>query len=59
MTAQQAAQVIATNARDLAYMEENIREGVMVEESRACADALHAQIVEARKVLAAEGVFAV
>jgi hypothetical protein len=59
MTAQQAAQLIATNARDLAYMEENIREGVMVEESRACADALHAQMVEARKVLAAEGVFAV
>jgi len=59
MTAQQAAQLIATNARDLAYMEENIREGVMVEESRACSDALHAQIVEARKVLAAEGVFAV
>jgi hypothetical protein len=59
MTAQQAAQLIATNARDLAYMEENIREGVMVEESRACADALHAQMVEARKVLAAEGVFTV
>ncbi len=59
MTAQQAAQLIAANARDLAYMEENIREGVMVEESRACADALHAQMVEARKVLAAEGVFAV
>jgi hypothetical protein len=59
MTAQQAAQLIATNARDLAHMEENIREGVMVEESRACADALHAQMVEARKVLAAEGVFAV
>lgn len=59
MTAQQAAQLIADNARDLAYMEENIREGVMVEESRACADALHAQMVEARKVLAAEGVFAV
>lgn len=59
MTAQQAAQLIATNARDLGYMEENIREGVMVEESRACADALHAQMVEARKVLAAEGVFAV
>jgi hypothetical protein len=59
MTAQQAAQLLATNARDLAYMEENIREGVMVEESRACADALHAQMVEARKVLAAEGVFAV
>jgi hypothetical protein len=59
VTAQQAAQLIATNARDLAYMEENIREGVMVEESRACADALHAQMVEARKVLAAEGVFAV
>ena len=59
MTAQQAAQLIADNARDLAYMEENIREGVMVEESRACADALLAQMVEARKVLAAEGVFAV
>jgi hypothetical protein len=59
MTAQQAAQLIAANARDLAYMEENIREGVMVEESRACADALHAQMVEARKVLVAEGVFAV
>ncbi len=59
MTAQQAAQLIATNARDMAYMEENIREGVMVEESRACADALCAQMVEARKVLAAEGVFAV
>ena len=59
MTAQQAAQLIADNTRDLAYMEENIRDGVMVEESRACADALYAQMVEARKVLAAEGVFAV
>lgn len=59
MTAQQAAQLIADNARDLAYMEENIRDGVMVEESRACADALYAQMAEARKVLAAEGVFAV
>lgn len=59
MTARQAAELIAANARDLAYMEENIREGVMVDESRACADALHAQMVEARKVLAAEGVFAV
>ena len=59
MNAQQAAQIIADNARDLAYIEENIRDGVLVEESRACADALHAQMVEARKVLAAEGVFAV
>lgn len=59
MTAAQAAQLIADNARDLAYMEDNIRDGVMVDESRACADALHAQMVEARKVLAADGVFAV
>jgi len=58
MTKQQAAKIIADNARDLAYMEENIRDGVMAEESRACADALYAQMVEARKVLAAEGVFA-
>ena len=59
MTAHQAAQSITINARDMAYMEENIRDGVMVEESRACANALHAQIVEARKVLVAEGVFAI
>ena len=59
MTKTQAAQIIVDNARDMAYMEENIRDGVMVEESRACADALHAQMVEARKVLASEGVFAI
>ena len=59
MTAQQAAKIIADNARDMAYMEENIANGVMVEESRACADALHAEILKARLVLAAEGVFAV
>lgn len=59
MNKQQAAELIAANARDLVYMEENIREGVMVEQSRACADALYAQIVEARKVLEASGVFVV
>jgi hypothetical protein len=59
MTTQQAAELIANNARDLAYMEDNIREGVMAEESRACADALHAEMVKAKQVLAAAGVFAV
>lgn len=58
MDQQQALKTIRDNARDLALMEENISEGVMVEESRACADALYAQMVEARKVLTAEGIFA-
>jgi hypothetical protein len=58
MTTEQAAQLIADNARDLAYMEDNIRDGVMVEESRACADALHAEMLRAKRVLADAGVFA-
>lgn len=53
-----AAKIIADNARDLAFMEENIRDGVMVEESRACADALYAQMVEAKRALSTGGVFA-
>jgi hypothetical protein len=57
MTTEQAAQLIADNARDLAYMEDNIRDGVMVEESRACADALHAELLQAKQVLACAGVF--
>jgi hypothetical protein len=57
MTTEQAAQLIADNARDLAYMEDNIRDGVMVDESRACADALHAELLQAKQVLADAGVF--
>lgn len=59
MTIDQAAELIASNARDLAYMEENVREGFMVEESQKCANALHAQMLEAKRVLQAAGVFAV
>ena len=51
MTPQQAVQLIATNAMYIDLMEENIREGVMIEESRDCVDALRAQIVEARRML--------
>lgn len=59
MDQQAAAKIVADNARDLSYMEDNIRAGFMVEESRACAEALHAQLIEAKRTLADGGVFAV
>ena len=57
MTAKEAAKLISENAMYMALMEENIQEGVMIEESRACADALHAEVIEAKRVLAKNAIF--